>query len=443
MMIVVLPILALIVILLIFSGFFSGSEIAFAKCDKQRLRKLSDSGNNKASLALRLVDNFTGSLSAILAGNELVNIAASSAVTVLAITVSPDNQAAARTIASASLTLALLIFGEIVPKIVFSRVSDTMVLFAAKPIFVFTVIFRPLVSAVDRLVEWLSPLWTPNNSRAPSYTSAELSVMIDDIESEGNIDQKSADLMRRTLRFHSRDLKIRDIMTSRVDVAAFCLEDGLDSLMDSGNELLDIYSRIPVYGDSLDDILGILSTRDYIRKIVRDGNFGTADVESFKDSLEKPLYIYEGRSVYEIYRTMRKNSSDFAVVLDEFGGMTGIVTMEDIAEQIVGEIYDERDTLRQSSVLRYTETDDSLVCVVRGELALSDLFDLVRDRYNHKLHEIESSQSTVAGWTTELLGHVAEAGDIAEADGIKISVINVSGNRAKLLKLEFTPDKQV
>lgn len=442
MIFTVLPILALIVILLIFSGFFSGSEIAFAKCNKQRLRKLADCGNRKAALAQKINDDFTRTLSAILAGNELVNIAASSAVTVLAITVSPENQVRAQTVASAALTVALLIFGEIVPKILFSRMADSMVLTAAGPISLLTRLFMPLVASVDALVKLLSPLWTPDNRNTPSYTSDELSVLIDDFEKEGHIDPESAEFSRRTIRFYGRELRVRDIMTSRVDIVAFCLDDGMEALTENGDVLLNTYSYIPVYKESLDDIIGVLPTREYMKELVRGGK-AAADAGTLVNMLKKPIQVYEGIPAAKLFGIMKSQSSEFAVVLDEFGGVTGIVTMEDIYEQILGEIYDERDDARHGNIIQYTENEDSAVCIVRGELSLTDLFELVRDRYNYRLHDVESTQTTVGGWTNELLGHIAVRGETAEEDGIKITVLSAAENRIETLRIEFEYDKQI
>ena len=439
-MMIILPLTVLIVFLLMMSGFFSGSEIAFAKCRKQRLRKLSDEGNKRAEAAYRISENFTETLSAILAGNELVNIAASSAATVLAITVFSENPVKAQSIASAVLTVVLLIFGEIVPKIIFSRRADSMVMTAAGPILVLTRILRPFLSVVNKLVIWMSPLWTPKKRSVPAYTSEELVVMIDDYEKDGGEYQENVGLIRRTIKFGSRDFKIRDIMTSRVNVVAFCLEDGLETLEnDSG--LLGIYSNIPVYRESLDDIVGILPTREYKKKTIKKDDDHSISYEEFADLLIKPIYVYEQRPVFEIYKVMKKQSSAMAIVLDEFGGMIGVVTTEDIYRWIFGAVYDDKNSDDKTNVLRYTETNESIICIVRGEMLFEELFEQIRNKYNYKIHQTESSQSTVGGWATGLFGHVPENGETADEYGIKITVLKTSDKKIEILKLEITPDK--
>lgn len=440
MIIVVLPFIILIIILLLLSGFFSGSEIAFAKCNLQRLRSLSANGNKSASLAVKIHDNFSSTLSAILAGNELVNIAASSAATVLALNIAPYNQALAQTVASASLTVALLIFGEIVPKIIFSRQADKMVLFASGPINLLTLILKPLIVAVDWMVKKLSVLWERGSASGPAFTLDELSAMVDICEEAGQFSDKDSRLLRNTIRYFNSKLKVNSVMTSRVEATAFCIDDGIDFLTDPKNGLLNKYSYIPVYKDSLDNIIGILPTKEFKKSILSHGAGNILNDGRFPEILIRPTYIYEKRRIPEAYSLLKKSKSGMLIVLDEFGGMTGIVTKEDIYEQIVGEIYDERDGKQRNDIIKYSDNGERLTCIVRGGLSLNDFFEKIRDRYNYRLHDIASTQSTVGGWISEILGHAASDGDTTDEDGISIKILKAKDGRVLLAELRITPD---
>lgn len=439
-MTIIILIPLLIVVLLSFSAFFSGSEIAFAKCNKQRLLMAAESGNNNAKKALYISNHFTASLSAILAGNELVNISASSAATFLAVTLSPENTSGAQTIAGVIITVALLIFGEILPKVIFNRHADKMVLFAANPILFFTKLFAPVVKLSDALINWLSPLWTPENRDKPSVTREELSILVDECEKDGIITSDDGQLLRGMVNFSNDDLKIRDIMVARVDIEAFDIGDGIKSLLNENSYLLRSYSRIPVYRDTPDNLLGILPVRDFMREVIKSDGINKLSEESFLNLLIKPLLVFENKTVSSVASQMKLTLEEMAVVVDEFGGITGIVTAEDLIEQIVGEIYDERDNPEQHNILEYNETEEGAECVVRGDLTMNDLFALLRNIYNPKLHGIKTNQTTISGWITELAGSIPKNGDIVEEEGISVTVIKADDSRVKLAKITVISD---
>ena len=400
MTIIFIPLL--IVVLLSFSAFFSGSEIAFAKCNKQRLLMAAESGNNNAKKAIYISNHFTASLSAILAGNELVNISASSAATVLAVTLSPENPSGAQTIAGVIITIALLIFGEIMPKVIFNRNADKMVLFAAKPILFFTKLFTPVVKLSDAMINWLSPLWTPENRDKPSVTREELIILVDECERDDIITRDDGELLRGMVNFSNDDLKIRDIMVARVDIEAFDIGEGIESLLNENSYLLRSHSRIPVYRDTPDNLLGILSVKDFMKEVIKSGGIDKLSEESFLNLLSNPLLVFENKSVSSVASQMKLTLEEMAVVIDEFGGITGIVTAEDLIEQIVGEIYDERDNPEQHNILKYTENKDGVEYILRGDITMNDLFALLRNVYNPKLHGVKTTQTTLSGWITEL-----------------------------------------
>ncbi len=430
----------LIIVLLSFSAFFSGSEIAFAKCNKQRLLMAAESGNNNAKKALYISNHFTASLSAILAGNELVNISASSAATVLAVTLSPENPSGAQTIAGVIITIALLIFGEIMPKVIFNRNADNMVLFAAKPILFFTKLFSPVVKISDAIINWLSPLWTPENRDKPSVTREELTILVNECERDGIITSDDGELLRGMISFSNDNLKIRDIMVARVDVESFDIGDGVKSLLNENSYLLRCHSRIPVYRDTPDNILGILSVREFMKEVLRCGGIDNLSEESFLKLLTKPLLVFENKPVSSVASQMKLTLEEMALVVDEFGGITGVVTAEDLIEQIVGEIYDERDNPEQHNILKHTETKDGAEYILRGDITMNELFALLRNVYNPKLHGIRTTQTTLSGWITELSGNIPKNGDTVEEEGISATVLKADESRVKLAKITVNSD---
>ncbi|MGI6742244.1 MAG: hemolysin family protein [Eubacteriales bacterium] len=438
MTIIFIPLL--IVVLLSFSAFFSGSEIAFAKCNKQRLLMAAESGNNNAKKAIYISNHFTASLSAILAGNELVNISASSAATVLAVTLSPENPSGAQTIAGVIITIALLIFGEIMPKVIFNRNADKMVLFAAKPILFFTKLFTPVVKLSDAMINWLSPLWTPENRDKPSVTREELIILVDECERDDIITRDDGELLRGMVNFSNDDLKIRDIMVARVDIETFDIGEGIESLLNENSYLLRSHSRIPVYRDTPDNLLGILSVKDFMKEVIKSGGIDKLSEESFLNLLSNPLLVFENKSVSSVASQMKLTLEEMAVVIDEFGGITGIVTAEDLIEQIVGEIYDERDNPEQHNILKYTENKDGVEYILRGDITMNDLFTLLRNVYNPKLHGVKTTQTTLSGWITELSGNIPKNGDIVEEEGISATVLKADESRVKLAKITVNSD---
>lgn len=439
-MITVIFIPILIILLLILSAFFSGSEIAFATCNKQRLIMAAETGNKKAKEALYISNHFTASLSAILLGNELVNTAASSAAAVLAITLSPENQSGAQTVAGLILTVALLIFGEILPKVIFNRNADKMVLFSAKPILFFTKLFAPVTKLSDALINWLSPLWTPENSNNPPVTREELAIYVNECERDGIITKEDGELLRGAVSFSNDDLRIRDIMVARVDIEAFDIGEGIKSLLNGNSYLLRSHSRIPVYRDTPDNILGILSVREFMKEVLRCGGIDNLSEEAFLKLLAKPLLVFENKPVSSVASQIKLTLEEMALVVDEFGGITGVVTAEDLIEQIVGEIYDERDNPEQHNILKHTETKNGAEYILRGDITMNELFALLRNVYNPKLHGVRTTQTTLSGWITELSGNIPKIGDTVEEEGISATVLKADESRVKLAKITVNSD---
>ena len=409
-MIIALLIL-LIVVLIALSAFFSSSEITYAKANRYRVEKAAEGGSKVAKLELRIIDDYVRSLSAILVGNNLVNIAASSAATMLfARALNLKNGAA---IASVAITALLLLFGETLPKIVASSLADPLARLFAYPMKLSMLLFKPVVDLVEKLVHRFEHLWTPQED-TPDMTTEELVELVDNIEEEGVFTEEEGELIRSAIEI--TDTMAMEVLTPRVDLLAIDYEDGVPELRD---ELMQ-YTRIPVYRDTIDNIIGVLSTKKLI-KAIAGGQTVTLD-----DLMTPPLFVHKTRMLSSIIREFRDRHIQAAIVVDEYGGTLGMVTMEDIMEEIVGEIYDERDAVEDEIV----KIDDHTF-IVDGDTNIYDLFDVC----DYEPPEFDSEYNTVGGWTTEQLDRFPRAGDTFTWDRYTVRVLEARGMRVEKVKV--------
>lgn len=408
----------LIFIAVAFSAFFSGAENALATCNKIRLKKAADTGNRAAIAAQKETDDFTHTISTILMGNNLVNIMASTAATVLFVGLFPNN---GEIISTVVMTVVLLIFGEILPKIIAVEYADGMAPAIAVPLHFITIIFAPIVYSVTWFVEKLSKLWTPKEE-TPAVTPDELCTMVEEIEEEGVITERESELIRSAIEF--TDVNARDVMIPRVDMAAFDIDDGAEALI-ANHELLQ-YSRFPVYRDTLDNIIGILSSR----KVIRAAAAGEAiDIESM---LKPAVFVHMTRTISSILHDFRRTRSQMAVVVDEYGGTMGILTREDIIEEIVGEIYDETDDEEEPDVVDAGGGN----FVVDGGMNIEDVFDAV----DFHPQDFESEYTTVGGWATEMLDKFPEEGDVFHYENLTVTIIEAQSMRVEKLLITVSPE---
>ena len=399
---------ALILIFIALSAFFSSSEITYAKANRFRVEKAAEGGSKIARLELQIMDHYVRSLSAILVGNNLVNIAASSAATMLFVQALNLKNGAA--IASVVITILLLIFGETLPKIVASSIPDALARLFAYPMRVSMLVFKPVVDLVEKLVGRFEHLWTPTED-APDMTTEEL---VDNIEEEGVFTEEEGELIRSAIEI--TDTMAMEVLTPRVDLLAIDYEDGVPELSD---ELMQ-YTRIPVYRDTIDNIIGILSTKKLI-KAIAGGEQVTLD-----DLMVPPLFVHKTRMVSSIIKEFRDRHIQAAIVVDEYGGTLGMLTMEDIMEEIVGEIYDERDAVEDEIV-----QIDEHTYIVDGDANIYDLFDLC----DYEPPDFESEYNTMGGWATEQLDRFPKAGDSFTCDRYTVRVLEARGMRVEKLKV--------
>lgn len=385
----------IILLMLVLSAFFSGSEISFNAANKMRLRKAGEAGSKTAKLANKISEHFTIALSAILIGNNLANIAASTAATSIAIALLSGvsgGDAIASTLSTVIMTVIVLIFGEIVPKLLCKQHADTVVMWIAIPVLILTIVLSPAVAVVMGLLWVLRLIWGKDKNEGVDVTEEEFSSIIDTVEEEGVIDEGQSDLLQSTLEFH--ETTIEEVMTPRIDLTTIDIDDDRESIIDTIEN--STYSRIPVYEDSIDNIIGILYLNQYYRAAVDDPN---ADIRGM---LMKPCFMHKTMHLPDALRHLRDRRTHIAIVIDEFGGTMGVVTIEDILEELVGDIWDESDEIITDIVKTGENTYEVL-----GEANIYDFFNEI----DYEPRDFESEYSTVGGWAVENLNSDPHVGD--------------------------------
>ncbi len=385
----------IILLMLVLSAFFSGSEISFNAANKMRLRKAGEAGSKTAKLANKISEHFTIALSAILIGNNLANIAASTAATSIAIALLSGvsgGDAIASTLATVIMTVIVLIFGEIVPKLLCKQHADTVVMWIAIPVLILMIVLSPAVAVVMGLLWVLRLIWGKDKNEGVDVTEEEFSSIIDTVEEEGVIDEGQSDLLQSTLEFH--ETTIEEVMTPRIDLTTIDIDDDRESIIDTIEN--STYSRIPVYEDSIDNIIGILYLNQYYRAAVDDPN---ADIRGM---LMKPCFLHKTMHLPDALRHLRDRRTHIAIVIDEFGGTMGVVTIEDILEELVGDIWDESDEIITDIVKTGENTYEVL-----GEANIYDFFNEI----DYEPRDFESEYSTVGGWAVENLNSDPHVGD--------------------------------
>ena len=384
--------IAIIVSMLILSAYFSATEISFNTANKMRLKKAAEEGSKTAAMAYKISGDFNTALSAILIGNNLANIAASTAATVIAL-VLIKNEGLASTLSTVVMTLIVLIFGEIIPKIVARNNADVTVRWFAYPTRVLMWILFPLVWLVMRLINLLTKLWGRDAEDAPTVTEEELSSIIEAIEEEGVINEEKKELLQSTLEF--RDTTVEEIITPRIDMTAFNVSESPKKLARLAED--SHFSRIPVYEETIDNIIGILYLNHYYKKMT--------DVEkpkSIRQLLMEPCFVHKTMKLPAALNLMRERKMHLAIVVDEYGGTLGLITMEDILEEIVGDIWDESDEI----TTEFVKTNDTNY-EVSGDMNIDDFFAEI----DFEPKEFECEYSTMGGWAIEMLNSDPHVGD--------------------------------
>lgn len=389
----------IIVILLIMSAMFSASETAFSSVNKSRLRELEEKGNKRAKMAIKISENFDKTLTTILIGNNIVNLSASALATVL---VTARFGAGYVAVGTAVITVLVILFGEILPKNLATEFPLKFCLFIAYPLNGLRVILTPVVWVLIKFKNLVIKL-CGGHDNTPSVTERDLIDIIDEIEDEGVMEESETDLVKSALEFS--DITISEILIPRVNIVAVDIEDDIEEIKQMF--LSSHFSRIPVYEKTIDNIVGIIHEKNFFNMYLS----GERDIDSI---IQKPLYIFELTSISDIMSEMQKAKSHMAIVVDQYGGTQGIVTMEDIIEELVGEIYDETDE-EDNSCIKIGENEYE----VSADLSIRDFLEYIE----LPDEEIETDCTSIGGLIMEHLDHIPQPGEVVECGIFKIAVI--------------------
>ena len=429
--------LILIGVAILLSAFFSGTESAFNSANRMRLKKAAESGKKTSQLAYRICENFTTTLSTILIGNNLVNIAASSAATMVVLHLFAkrgiDNEGLASTISTVAITLLILLFGEIIPKVVAKQRAEQTVRMVVVPIRIVTILLYPLVFIVTLLMKGLRKIWgTDKTEDTPSVTEEELSSIIDTVEEEGVIDEEKSELLQSTLEFS--DTNVEEITTPRIDLIQIDIEDDPEAIYDT--VLNSRYSRIPVYEDNIDNIIGILFLNTYYQALadLKEQGKTVADLD-VRSLLRPPLFVYKTMKLPAVLNMMRENKNHLLIVTDEYGGTLGIVTMEDILEELVGDIWDESD-----EIVQMIEKIGDNLYEINGDMNIDDFFSEID--FDAEAHGFTCEYSTVGGWAVEMLNDAPAMGDSFTYEHLCIIVTEMDDMRVTKLTALVTEIKE-
>lgn len=406
--------LMILFVCVIFSAFFSASETALISLNKIRLRNMLDEQEKGAKAIEKATNNSGKLLSSILVGNNFVNITASSIATLLAVSLSGNNSLVI-TVTTIGVTVIILIFGEIMPKTLASNHSKAVSAFVAKPINFFIFILTPVVFIINVITGCFFRLLGESNTPAvSSITESELKTMVNVSQEEGLIRVDERRMINNVFEFDESHAK--DIMTPRTDMVAIPVEATYSKVMSVFKE--EQFSRVPVYKEDTDHIVGILHFRDFI--------FSNADEESFKieSFMRTPFFSYESKLTSELFLEMRSTSNAIAIILDEYGGTSGIITIEDLVEQIVGELSDEYDE-DEDDIEPINETE----FVVDGGTKLDDINEELGIQLQSDDYE------SIGGYVMGLLGDIPNEGAEIQDNGIKFIVEEVDKNRIEKLRV--------
>lgn len=408
----------LLIMCVCLSAFFSGSENALSESNKLRIKKEAEEGNKASKAAHSLIENYSKSISTILIGNNLVNIFASSITTVLALRLFPDIPDAV-TYATIIITVVILICGEIVPKILATERANEFAKVIAFPLKIFQFAVSPLVWAITKLINKTEHMWTPEEVE-DSVTDEELVDIVESIEEEGVIDEDKSELIISAIEF--ADIDAYEIMVPRVDVIGINIEDSIEEIM--SDLAIFNHSVVPVYKESLDEIIGVIKTKDLMRQYLLTG---TIDLEKI---MKEPRLVHKTKSILDLLEDFKETGDLMAFIIDEFGGTMGIVTMEDILEELVGDIWDEKDKVEPE----YIEKEENIL-EVDGMMNIFDFFELVE----YDSREFESAYTTLGGWCTEMLEDFPEVGEKFSFENMDFEILAMDDLRVEKVKVTINP----
>ena len=405
----------IIMVMVAFSAYFSATETAFSSLNKTRLKVLAEKGDKKAQLAFDLSEQYDRMITSILIGNNIVNIAMTSICTVLFIHLMGDAGASMSTLVS---TVVVLIFGEVTPKSLAKEMPEKFAMFSAPFLKVLMWVLTPIAVVFTKLKNLMNAVIKVKDDR--KMTQEELLMLVDEVQQEGGLDEDEHELLRSAIEFTDRDAE--DILTHRVDLEAVCVRDNAREISKVFDE--SRFSRLLVYDEDIDDIVGVIHQSDFYNDCVLRG-------KDLTEIMSAPVFVPKSLKISDLMKLLQKKKSHIAVVNDGYGGTLGIVTMEDILEELVGEIWDEHD-----EVVEDIRSEDDNTWTVSGA---ADLYRLL-DKMDIDEDEVESA--SITGWVMEQLGKVPEAGDTFVMENWQVTVTATDERRVSEIRVHKTETEE-
>ncbi len=408
-----------LLILLVLSAFFSSAETAFVTCSKIRMRSLEEDGDKRARTVIRILDNKSKMLSAVLIGNNIVNLTASSLATILATRffsrMTPGIAAAGPGIATGILTILVLIFGEISPKTVATGNADKMALAYARVIYILMKVLTPVIIVINFLAHGFMKIFHIDpEAKQASITASELRTIVDVSHEEGVIENEEHKMIKNVVDFG--DSQARDVMVPRIDMTFVQADATYDELMAIFKE--DMYTRIPVYEDTTDDVVGIINMKDVLL-YSQETDF------SIRKLMRKSHFTYESKKISELLVEMRRTSSSITIVLDDYGATAGLITLEDLIEEIVGEIRDEFDENEKDQIEKVGDFE----YLAEASIKLEDFNEYVGS-------DLESEEyDTLGGFVMEQLDRLPRKGETLTWENMEFVVEAIEKNRMDKIRV--------
>ena len=410
-------------IMILLSGFFSASETAFSSVNLIRLRQYAEEGKRGSKKALYVAERFDEVLLAILIGNNIVNLASASLATIVATEVL-NLGASGVPIATAVMTVLIIIFGEILPKSYAKENAESLTLVIGSIYYYLTLLLRPIIKVFMVLKELVAKLYRKKDAE-PSVTEDELNVIIDTMEEEGVLEQEEVEMLQSVLDLS--ETVVKNIMTPRVDVVSVSIHDSVEVIKNVF--LKEKYSRIPVYDESRDDIIGILYERDLFATIIKKGS---SEEISIRDIMREPIFIPYTMRVSDLLTRLQVEKQHLAIVSDEYGGTAGLVTMEDVLEEVVGEIYDEHDDEEEQWLTQKSET----LFEAKAEISLDELFEEMGVHL-----DIPEDSRSLGSWLYSNMEDMPKIGMTHRYHHLQFTISSVEDRRIKSVTIEFVDEQ--
>lgn len=413
--------LVALIILVLFSGFFSATETAFSCANKIKLRTLASNGNKRATKVLVLAEeNFDMLISTILVGNNIVNISAATISTLLFALLIKNPKIDSSFVSTAVTTVVVLIFGEITPKFIAKTYPEKLAMLFYPVIRFFTYIFKPINIIFSGWKKFISVAFKLKNEEI--ITEEEIITIVEEAKEDGTLKQEETELIKSVIEFD--DQEVENIYTPRVNLVAVDINSSMEDIQKVFQTTK--FSRLPVYLETIDQIIGTIHQSDFYSLLFTKAT-------SIKSILKEPYFTTSHTKISKLLNQLQKNKTHMAIVLDEYGGTLGIVTMEDILEELVGEIWDEHDV----EIAHYFKEDDTTY-IVNGNAPTDIIFEL----FNHEDEKDNFEANTVSGWILEYLGEIPISGTTFKFKNLQIDILQSTVKKINKVRISLLEDNE-